>query len=91
MEITDEIKMLAYHNDLIYLSISHPFESNPTTDILFAWQIIDPRNYQEAYSKYIDSEKSAIKKIKGNHISLSTTDNISTTLNLFFKKRYKNG
>lgn len=36
IDITDDIKMLAYHNDLIYLDITHPFESNPSTDILFS-------------------------------------------------------
>lgn len=91
VEITDDIRLLAYHNDLIYLDISHPFESNPDTGILFSWQILNLTQYKKAYAEYKESQKNIIKKIKGNHISLSTTDNISTLLNLFFKKRYKNG
>ena len=91
IDITDDIRMLAYHNDLIYLDIFHPFESNPNTNILFSWQILNIIDYKKAYSEYIESQKNIIKKMKGNHISFSTTDNISSILNLFFKKRYKNG
>ncbi len=90
IDITDDIRMLSYHNDLIYLDITHPFESNPHKDILFSWQILNLRSYQKAYDEYKESQKNIIRKIKGNHIAISTTDNITTTLNLFFKKRYKN-
>lgn len=83
--------MLAYHNDLIYLNISHPFESNPDINTLFLGQVLDIAKYKKAYNKYIESQRDMIKKMKWSYIPLSTTDNISTILNLFFKKRYKNG
>lgn len=91
LDITDDLKVLAYHNDLIYLDISHTFESNPNTSLLFWWQILDIKVYKKAYIEHKESQINKIRGIKGNHISLYTTDNISTILNLFFKKRYKNG
>lgn len=35
-DISDEIKLLAYHNDIIYLDLTHPFESNPNESVLFS-------------------------------------------------------
>jgi hypothetical protein len=36
IEITPELRLLAHHNDVIYLDIVHPWESDPTSDILFS-------------------------------------------------------
>jgi hypothetical protein len=36
IEITPELRVLAHHNDVIYLDIVHPWESDPTSDILFS-------------------------------------------------------
>ncbi len=35
-DINDDIKLLAYHNDLIYIDLIHPFESNPNQSIFFS-------------------------------------------------------
>jgi hypothetical protein len=35
-DITPDMRLLAYHNDLIYLDIIHPWELVPTSDILFS-------------------------------------------------------
>ena len=35
-EATPDMRLLAYHNDLIYIDITHPWEGDPTSDILFS-------------------------------------------------------
>ena len=35
-EATLDMRLLAYHNDLIYIDITHPWEGDPTSDILFS-------------------------------------------------------
>jgi hypothetical protein len=35
IEMSHAIEVLGYHNDLIYLDISHPYETNPDTTLLF--------------------------------------------------------
>ena len=34
--ITDDLRLLAYHNDLIYLDFIHPFEIDPHRNMLFS-------------------------------------------------------
>jgi hypothetical protein len=87
-DITPDMRLLAYHNDLIYLDIIHPWELDPTSDILFSWQILDTKKYLQEYKKIQDLKRDTIKKIKASYISLSTADDIVDVLNTFFKKRY---
>ncbi len=89
--IDNTIKSLAHHNDLIYLDITHPFESNPDENTMFLWKILNIKKYKIAYNQFKDSQKNTIKTIKWNYISVTTQDSISDILNTFFKKRYKNG
>lgn len=90
-EITDDIELLAYHNDVIYIDLTHSYESDPDTHMLFSGQVLDIRAYREAYQLYRENKKNTIKKIQASYISLLTTADISDILNTFFKKRYTNG
>ncbi|MBX9809336.1 hypothetical protein K2X92_03045 [Candidatus Gracilibacteria bacterium] len=87
-EITDEIKLLAFHNDVIYLDLYHPFEKNPNDNILFSGQIVHLEKYRKAYQEYIDNLKKRIHQIHGSYVSISTEDDLVKILNIFFKKRY---
>ncbi len=89
--ITDTIRKLAYHNDLIYLDIYHPYERHPSIPLLFEWKIVNMKTYLKAYADFQDSQTRKIKNIRGSYISISTEDPITDILNIFFKKRYKNG
>lgn len=91
LDSQEKISTIAYHNDLIYLDLFHPFEADPETNLLFSWQVIDLNKYIKAYLRNKEILKNTIKKMRGNYISLSTKEDISTVLNTFFKKRYKNG
>ena len=91
IEIDNTVEILGYHNDLIYLDISHPYENNADETLLFSWQVLDLNMYKKAYSAGKDAQKNIIKKIWSSYISITTKDNITTILNTFFKKRYKNG
>ncbi|MBC7498664.1 hypothetical protein H7170_03420 [Candidatus Gracilibacteria bacterium] len=86
--ITQDISRIAYHNDLIYLDITHPWESDPTGDILFSGQVVNTRKYLQEYNNDKISLKKILKKIRASYISISTTDNIIDTINIFFKNRY---
>ncbi len=91
---TDSIEPLqtvAFHNDLIYLDLSHPFESHPDTSLLFSGKILDLKWYMREYKAFQQSKIDLLKKIRASYIPLSTEDDITITLNTFFKKRYKNG
>ena len=90
-EITPELRLLAHHNDLIYLDIVHPWESTPNTDILFSWKIVNTKKYLQEYTNEKKSLKNTLKKIRASYISLSTTDDVADVLNTFFKKRYTHG
>ncbi len=87
----EDLQTIAFHNDLIYLDLSHPFESNPDTSLLFSGQILDLESYMRKYREFRKSKIDLIKKIRAAYIPLSTQDDITITLNTFFKKRYKNG
>ncbi len=86
--ITQDISRIAYHNDLIYIDITHPWESDPTWDILFSWQVVNTKKYLQEYNNDKISLKKILKKIWASYISISTTDNIIDTINIFFKNRY---
>lgn len=85
----NSLKSLAFHNDLIYLDLFHPFELNPDSSQLFSGQIVNIKSYKKAYQLSQDTRKALIKKIHGSYITLSTLDNIDDILNTFFKKRYR--
>lgn len=85
------LQSIAFHNDLIYIDVTHPFESNPNTSLLFSGQVIDIKRYKEEYDLHKKSQKNTIKKIRASYISLSTKDTIEDILNTFFKKRYNHG
>lgn len=87
-QVDESLKSLAFHNDLIYLDIFHPFEINPDSSYLFLWQIINLKSYKKSYQTFQNSKKSLLKKIHGSYIALSTLDKIDEVLNSFFKKRY---
>jgi hypothetical protein len=89
--VDNHLKILAHHNDLIYLDITHPFESEPDENTMFLGKTVNIKKYKIAYNQFKDSQKNIIKSIKGNFISIKTQENISDILNTFFKKRYKNG
>ncbi len=86
--ITQDISRIAYHNDLIYLDITHPWETSPTWDILFSGQVISTSKYLKEYNADKASLKKNLKKIRASYIPISTTDNIIDTINIFFKNRY---
>ena len=89
--ITDDLRLLAYHNDLIYLDFVHSFEIDPHRAILFSWQVLDIHRYTQEYIQIQNIRKKTIKKIRASYISLLTTANIGDSLNAFFKKRYTHG
>ncbi|NRH20534.1 hypothetical protein HOO68_00610 [Candidatus Gracilibacteria bacterium] len=84
-------KSLAFHNDLIYIDLIHPFEENPHTSILFEGKVINTKLYLKSYLSYKEEQKNNIKKIRASYIHMSTQDDITNTLNSFFKKRYNHG
>lgn len=90
-DINDDIRLLAYHNDLIYLDFVHPFELDPHRNILFSWQVLDLKKYLQEYMQIQSTRKNTIKKIRASYIPILTTANIVDSLNPFFKKRYTNG
>ncbi len=87
----EQFKTMAFHNDLIYVDLSHPFESQPDTSLLFSGKVINLESYMRKYRVFRKSKIDLIKKIRASYIPLSTRDDITITLNTFFKKRYKNG
>lgn len=87
----ENFQTIAFHNDLIYLDLSHPFESHPNTSLLFSGQILDLGSYMREYRAFQKSKIDTLKKIRASYVPLSTEDDITITLNTFFKKRYKNG
>lgn len=87
-EDLSSLQSIAFHNDLIYIDITHPFESNPNTSLLFSGKIIDIKWYKKEFKLHKERQKNTIKKIKASYISLSTRDTIEDSLNIFFKKRY---
>ena len=87
----NHLQTIAFHNDLIYLDLSHPFESHPDTSLLFSGQILDLESYTREYRAFQKSKIDLLKKIRASYVPLSTQDDITITLNTFFKKRYKNG
>ena len=87
-EISDDIKILAFHNDVIYLNLYHPFEKNPNDNILFSWQVINIQKYKQAYEEQIDNLKKKIHEMHASYIAISTDDDLVKILNTFFKKRY---
>jgi CRISPR/Cas system CSM-associated protein Csm4 (group 5 of RAMP superfamily) len=91
IEINPDMRLLAHHNDLIYLDIAHPWESDPTSDILFSWQIVNIPKYLQEYKKLQNLKKNALKDIKASYLSISTQEDIVDALNIFFKKRYTHG
>ena len=89
--ITDDIRLLSYHNDLIYLDFVHPFELDPHRHILFSWQVLDRKKYLDEYMEIQSAQKNTIKNIRASYIPILTTANIVGSLNPFFKKRYTHG
>lgn len=85
------LRSIAFHNDLIYLDLTHPFESDPNTSLLFSGQVIDTIWYKKEYEIHKEAKKNTIKKLQASYISLSTQDLIEDVLNTFFKKRYSHG
>ncbi|MBC7503429.1 hypothetical protein H7169_00460 [Candidatus Gracilibacteria bacterium] len=90
-DITEDIRILAYHNDVIYLDLIHPWESDPTNDILFAGGILDIDSYTREYALAQQGKKNTLKRIRASYIPLITTADINNILNTFFKKRYSHG
>ena len=90
-EIDDQIRLLAYHNDLIYLDLYHPYERDPDTDLLFFGKAIDRISYQVTYNKQQELRKKTITQAGWSYLQISTQDDIVTLLNIFFKKRYTHG
>lgn len=85
------LRNIAYHNDLIYIDMYHEFEMHPDRDLLFSCQVVDLDRYKTEYQSLKNIQKNTIKAMKGSYLSLNTKEDISTVLNTFFKKRYKNG
>jgi hypothetical protein len=91
IEITPDIWLLAYHNDVIYLDFIHSFEENPQSDIMFSWQIMEIWSYLDEYTQLQDIKKNNLKKMWVSYIPILTNVDITDTLNTFFKKRYTHG
>ena len=89
--ITEDLRLLAYHNDLICLDFIHPFEIDPNQNTLFSWKVLDIDEYIHEYSQIQSIRKNTIKKIRASHLPILTTANIADSLNIFFKKRYTHG
>lgn len=89
--ITPEIQLLAYHNDLIYLDFVHPWEMDPSSDIMFSWWVLDIQKYLYGYMSAKKLMEDSIKQIQASYILLKTTDDLSMSLNTFFKNRYHHG
>ena len=86
--ITDDLRLLAYHNDLIYIDFIHQFERDPSSELLFSWRVINTEKYLQEYNTEKVSLKNMLKKIHSSYISLSTTEDVTDVLNIFFKNRY---
>jgi hypothetical protein len=89
--ITPEIRLLAHHNDLIYLDFVHPFEIDPQWDIMFSWGVLDIKKYLYEYNSAKNILKDTIKQLWGSYILVQTNTDFSQVLNTFFKNRYHHG
>lgn len=91
IELSDEIRILAHHNDVVYIDFIHPYEKDPDSMVLFSGEVIDRDQYLLAYRATQASKKETLRKMKVSYIEASTTSDITATLNIFFKKRYTHG
>jgi hypothetical protein len=91
VSLDTSMRQLAYHNDLIYLDIVHPYESDPTWDILFSGQVMNISSYLQEYMSEKQILRDTLRQIWASYIACSTARDISDTLNTFFKNRYHHG
>ncbi len=82
-------KKLSYHNDVLFIDILHPFEENPSSDVLFFSKILRKEKYKKAFTESKKKLKENVKKIWWEYISLYTHESIQKRLNYFFKNRFK--
>lgn len=86
--IDENIKLLAFHNDLIFIDLRHPFEIDPTDDYLFSGKIIDVISYKKFFEAYRENTRKNIHKISASYLLVKSNQDITETLNHFFKRRY---
>ena len=55
-------KKLSYHNDVVFIDITHPFERDADTDILFFSKILRKEKYKKAFAESKKELKENVKK-----------------------------
>lgn len=86
--IDQNIKLLAFHNDLIFIDLRHPFELDPSNEYMFSWKVIDIISYKKFFEKQRQEMKKNIQKINAAYLLIRSNQDITETLNNFFKRRY---
>jgi hypothetical protein len=85
------MRQLAHHNDLIYLDIVHPYESDPTWSMLFSGRVLDISSYLQEYTTEKQLLISSLTQMWASYLTCSTARDATDTLNTFFKNRYHHG
>lgn len=79
---------IAAHNDLIVLHVFHPYEIEPTDELLFWWVWVNKSAYQQEFEERRKSVEKNIHTMNSWYLLLSTSMPVVTRMNQFFRHRY---
>lgn len=89
-----KLNLLAKHNDIVYIDVCHPFEKEPSSDILFDGKSLwksDRDRYKKDFSWTESNKKKYLEKSGMAYMLVDTSEDIESRLNYFFKNRIQYG
>ena len=79
---------LTHDNDVILIHVFHPYEVDPSTDLIFTWLSLSNKRYQEEFEKKKNDIQETILKSGGAYLSMTTDVKSTPCMNNFFKNRF---
>ena len=84
-------KKYAPLNDLLWIHTFHPFEINPTEDIMFLSKSLNTIAYQKHFEKTCQEIQHHCIQTQSSYLQIDTSKALEPKLNYFFKNRYTHG
>lgn len=85
-----QIKVIAPHNDILFLHVFHPVEITGPSDMLFYGKTLDI-SYQQEQEQEQRRIQILITRIWGSYLKIGTDEDIEHSLNYFFSTRFQHG
>jgi hypothetical protein len=83
------LSALTRDNDVIVIHVFHPYEMDPSADLLFAWLTLSNKWYKKEFDSKVSEIKKSVIKCGGSYLLMTTDILWVPYMNHFFKNRFR--